>query len=181
MFSMTRANKRQRLLEAAELLFYGARAAVRTTIAMIAERADVPVGNVYYYYKTKDSFAEAVVAARAARFEARCETWRKLDPRAAVFAYVAWALEGPAAIARHGCANHALVHDLGGEGSDAASSAKQLVRLERAFVEERLLAVANDLETAERNARLAEWLVALDSGHQSVRTQHGRRNDQSAD
>ena len=33
----------------------------RTTLADIAERADVPLGNVYYYFKTKDDLIGAVV------------------------------------------------------------------------------------------------------------------------
>jgi AcrR family transcriptional regulator len=34
----------------------------KTTIADIAQAADVPVGNVYYYYKTKDDLVAAAIA-----------------------------------------------------------------------------------------------------------------------
>jgi TetR/AcrR family transcriptional repressor of nem operon len=34
----------------------------KTTIADIARAADVPVGNVYYYFKTKDDLIEAAIA-----------------------------------------------------------------------------------------------------------------------
>jgi AcrR family transcriptional regulator len=33
----------------------------RTTIADIAQAADVPVGNVYYYFKTKDEIVHAAI------------------------------------------------------------------------------------------------------------------------
>ena len=33
----------------------------KTTIAEIAQAADVPVGNVYYYFKTKDELVEAAI------------------------------------------------------------------------------------------------------------------------
>src|SRR5262249_59599743 len=33
----------------------------RTTLADIAQAADVPVGNVYYYFKTKDQLVEAAL------------------------------------------------------------------------------------------------------------------------
>jgi TetR/AcrR family transcriptional regulator, transcriptional repressor for nem operon len=37
----------------------------RTTLAEIAHAADVPVGNVYYYFKTKDEIIGEVVGAHA--------------------------------------------------------------------------------------------------------------------
>ncbi|KAF0847427.1 TetR family transcriptional regulator [Nocardia caishijiensis] len=37
----------------------------KTTIADIATAADVPVGNVYYYFKTKDQFVHAVIETHA--------------------------------------------------------------------------------------------------------------------
>ena len=44
----------------------------RTTLAHVASRAEVPLGNVYYYFKTKDALAEAVIAcARGARSRAQ--------------------------------------------------------------------------------------------------------------
>jgi AcrR family transcriptional regulator len=36
----------------------------RTTLADIAEAADVPLGNVYYYFKTKDDIVGAVLRTR---------------------------------------------------------------------------------------------------------------------
>ena len=36
-----------------------------TTLADIAHAADVPLGNVYYYFKTKDELVDAVIASRA--------------------------------------------------------------------------------------------------------------------
>ena len=37
----------------------------QTTLADIAEAADVPVGNVYYYFKTKDDIIAAVIETHA--------------------------------------------------------------------------------------------------------------------
>jgi TetR/AcrR family transcriptional regulator, transcriptional repressor for nem operon len=34
-----------------------------TSLAEIAQAADVPLGNVYYYFKSKDELIRAVVAA----------------------------------------------------------------------------------------------------------------------
>ncbi|MFE3544568.1 TetR/AcrR family transcriptional regulator [Nocardia sp. NPDC059177] len=52
--------KRERLIGAAMRVFYE-QGIEKTTIADIARAAEVPVGNVYYYFKTKDQFVEAVI------------------------------------------------------------------------------------------------------------------------
>jgi AcrR family transcriptional regulator len=58
---MVRASdKRDRLLEAAKVLIYR-QGLAQTTLADIAEESGVPLGNVYYYFKTKDDIATAVL------------------------------------------------------------------------------------------------------------------------
>ena len=56
-------NKRTRLVESADKLFHeqGIR---NSTLANIAQRSDVPLGNVYYYFKSKDSIVSAVIEYR---------------------------------------------------------------------------------------------------------------------
>ncbi|MBF6288882.1 TetR/AcrR family transcriptional regulator [Nocardia cyriacigeorgica] len=61
-----KAGKRERLVDAAVQVFYE-RGVEKTTIADIAKVADVPVGNVYYYFKTKDQLIEAAVEAHRRR------------------------------------------------------------------------------------------------------------------
>jgi TetR/AcrR family transcriptional regulator, transcriptional repressor for nem operon len=57
-----RAGKRQRLIVAATQLLHQ-QGVEKTTLADIAQAADVPVGNVYYYFKTKDDIIAAVIEA----------------------------------------------------------------------------------------------------------------------
>ena len=52
--------KRERLVESARELVHE-QGVQRTTLAEVAERAEVPAGNVYYYFKTKDELVGAVV------------------------------------------------------------------------------------------------------------------------
>jgi len=54
--------KRERLVAAATELLHR-QGAERTTLSDIAEVANVPPGNVYYYFKTKDELIAAVVDA----------------------------------------------------------------------------------------------------------------------
>jgi AcrR family transcriptional regulator len=60
--------KRDRLVEAACGLAYR-QGIERTTLAEIADAAGVPVGNVYYYLKTKDDIVAAVVEARVGELQ----------------------------------------------------------------------------------------------------------------
>jgi TetR/AcrR family transcriptional regulator, transcriptional repressor for nem operon len=52
--------KRERLVAAASQVLYQ-QGVERSTLADIATAADVPVGNVYYYFKTKDALVSAVI------------------------------------------------------------------------------------------------------------------------
>jgi TetR/AcrR family transcriptional regulator, transcriptional repressor for nem operon len=52
--------KRERLVESARALIHE-QGVHRTTLAEIAARAEVPLGNVYYYFKSKDELIRAVL------------------------------------------------------------------------------------------------------------------------
>ncbi len=54
------ADKRAELVAAATGLLHE-QGFHRTTLADVAERASVPLGNVYYYFRTKEALAEAVI------------------------------------------------------------------------------------------------------------------------
>src|SRR5256885_15370115 len=57
-------DKRQRLVEGARLLLHQ-QGVEKTTLADIAQAANVPAGNVYYYFKTKDELVQAAIDAQA--------------------------------------------------------------------------------------------------------------------
>jgi AcrR family transcriptional regulator len=56
------SGKRERLVAAARKTIHE-QGVERTTLADIAAAANVPVGNVYYYFKTKDALVAAVLTA----------------------------------------------------------------------------------------------------------------------
>ena len=70
----THIDKRSRLVNAAVGLAYqngfGA-----TSLADIAREAEVPLGNVYYYFKTKDDIGEAIVELRLAELATQRQRW----------------------------------------------------------------------------------------------------------
>ena len=61
--------KRERLIAAAAETIYAA-GVEKTTLADIAAAAGIPLGNVYYYFKTKDALVQAVVEAHQAEARA---------------------------------------------------------------------------------------------------------------
>jgi TetR/AcrR family transcriptional repressor of nem operon len=59
-----RSGKRERLATAAAQVLHE-QGVEKTTLADIARAADVPVGNVYYYFKTKGQLVEAAIDTHA--------------------------------------------------------------------------------------------------------------------
>jgi AcrR family transcriptional regulator len=72
-----RPGKRERLVAAAIQLLHQ-QGTERTTLADIAKAADVPAGNVYYYFKTKDELIAAVIEAHAQQIKT---TFALIDSR----------------------------------------------------------------------------------------------------
>lgn len=161
--SRKKGTKRERLVQAAAECFRegGIRA---TTIKIIAERADVPIGNVYYYFKTKEDFASAVVAALSESSAKDYALWNELDVKEALEAYVKSALGSPAALSRHGGALESLAIDLARESSSALGRARELLAAEEEFVRRSFGRLDDQSESPNRAKRLAQWLVTLVRG-----------------
>ncbi|MEV4896029.1 TetR/AcrR family transcriptional regulator [Nonomuraea sp. NPDC055795] len=104
--------KRQRLMSAAAEVVHR-QGAERTTIADIARAADVPVGNVYYYFKTKDELVAAALSEHARRLGELTGRLDELpDPRARLKGLVeAWVSQRELA-ARYGCPTGTLAAEL---------------------------------------------------------------------
>jgi len=76
---MTRRNdKRHRLIQAADQLFRQQGINV-TTLANIAALANVPLGNVYYYFKSKESIVMAVIDVHTQRLKQLFNDWDSLS------------------------------------------------------------------------------------------------------
>ncbi|MEV4108855.1 TetR/AcrR family transcriptional regulator [Nonomuraea sp. NPDC049695] len=108
----TAAAKRQRLMAAAAQVVHR-QGAERTTIADIARAADVPVGNVYYYFKTKDELVAAALAEHARQLEILTGRLEALaDPRERLKSLVeSWVSQRDVA-ARYGCPTGTLAAEL---------------------------------------------------------------------
>jgi AcrR family transcriptional regulator len=111
------AGKRERLIAAACDLFYRQGIAA-TTLAHIAEAAEVPLGNVYYYFKTKDDIVAAVVEARTEEIRSATAALQRRhgSPKARLKALVGMLAESRETIAAHGCPLGSLCTELANSG-----------------------------------------------------------------
>jgi AcrR family transcriptional regulator len=116
-------NKRRRLVAAACRLFYE-QGVERTTLADISAAADVPLGNVYYYFKTKDELVKAAVDAQVDAIEGTISSLDQLRSPASRLKSLVEELAAQAdMIARYGCPHGSLCTELNKRsyGSDPGS------------------------------------------------------------
>lgn len=95
--------KRSRLIQAAMTLVYR-HGFKETRLADIAAEANVPPGNVYYYFKTKEEIGSAIVEERLSQVKM---LQRKLDgldsPQERLCAFVQMTLDNRKTLAQGGC------------------------------------------------------------------------------
>ncbi|MET8807995.1 TetR/AcrR family transcriptional regulator [Streptomyces sp. NPDC004546] len=104
--------KRERLVKAAVQVFHE-QGVEKTTLGDIARTAEVPLGNVYYYFKTKDQLVEAAVDAHCEQLEALTDRLDALpDPAARLKALVAGWVDQRETAARFGCPFGTLATEL---------------------------------------------------------------------
>jgi AcrR family transcriptional regulator len=143
------ADKRTRLIETAMKLAYkhGFR---ETSLADIAEAARVPIGNVYYYFKTKDELGEAVVERRLAEFRAfREELDRLSSPKERLFAFVERIQSNREQLARGGCPLGGLCTELHKEGGPLAKKSAALFTEPMRWLEEQFRALGHENNSRE--------------------------------
>ena len=122
----TKRGKRERLIASAAELMYR-QGVERPTLAEIAEAADVPPGNVYYYFKTKDDLIEAVIEARAAEVRERLVSLgRRRTPAARLKALARNWVEVRDMVAEHGCPLGTLSVELNDHGDGLGRQAATL-------------------------------------------------------
>jgi TetR/AcrR family transcriptional regulator, transcriptional repressor for nem operon len=106
------AGKRERLVAAAREVIHH-QGVEKTTIADIAGAADVPVGNVYYYFKTKDDLVEAAIDGYTRDVRALLESLeRHSTPQARLRALIRALTEHGDVAAKYGCPMGSLCSEL---------------------------------------------------------------------
>lgn len=128
-------NKRERLTKAAVDLAYrqGFR---KTTLADIASESGVPLGNVYYYFKTRDDVGEAILACREDQSaQQRLQLDQLPDPRARLAAFIDSTVANAAMVADSGCPMGSLSAEMMKEGGPLAERSRSLFATPLAWME----------------------------------------------
>lgn len=123
---LTRTESHERLLEAAEKVTYRYGFG-DASLADIAKEARIPLGNIYYYFKTKDDIGDAIVEHRVTRFR---EMLRELDktasPKERLCEFVQFKIKNREGLANGGCPVGTLCSELQKYGGASAKKSRVL-------------------------------------------------------
>ncbi len=121
------SDKRERLIESATKLFHQA-GFKDTSIADIAEDSGVPLGNVYYYFKTKDDLAAAVIKQRTETIKSQAKKWEENpDPKQRLLNLLDIQESMKNETAKYGCPIGSMCQELDKERPPVASEADGLM------------------------------------------------------
>jgi AcrR family transcriptional regulator len=122
-------DKRDRLIQTAVTLVYQ-QGFHHTTLADIAQQAQVPLGTVYYFFKTKEAIGEAVVEHYLNDYRERCQQWdADPDPRSRLQAFIQIMLDRDQLLAQSGCPIGSLCSELHKQGGPLAQQTSGIFEL----------------------------------------------------
>ena len=158
--SERKQGKRERLVAGARQVIYQ-QGVETTTIADIAQAADVPVGNVYYYFKTKDELVAAAIDGQAQDVRAVLRSLeRHRTPQARLKALVRELMSQREQVADYGCPLGSLCSELDKRADGLDRSCSDLLRLPVDWAEQQFRTMGR------RDAR--DLAVALIAAYQGI-------------
>ena len=137
-----RPGKRDRLIGAARELVHQ-KGVAATTLADIAQASDILVGNLYYYFKTKDDIVNAVVRAHADELTAGLAALERTHrtPRTRLKALVQLLSGRRESIATYGCRFGTLGAELAKRSEGSDQTAAPIIRIPLDWAEEQFRAM----------------------------------------
>ncbi|MEM1377218.1 MAG: TetR/AcrR family transcriptional regulator [Pseudomonadota bacterium] len=154
-------------LAAAELFWH--RGFEATSIAHIAEHAEVPVGNVYYYFKTKADIAQSVAELFVQQTEALINevSAEHQSPRDAIKHTIQRLKATQSERVKFGCPIASACFSFSRTAPKAAQTAAQSFTILANFLSQKLTAAGNRPSIASTRARamLCEWQGGIALAH----------------
>lgn len=140
--SVPQPGKRERLVAAACELVHR-QGVAHTTLADIAQAADMLVGNLYYYFKTKDDIVAAIVDTHAHQLTSALTELegRHRSPKARLKALVGVLAERRESIAHYGCRYGTLGSELAKRAEGPDPLAALLMRIPLDWAEQQFRAM----------------------------------------
>jgi TetR/AcrR family transcriptional regulator, transcriptional repressor for nem operon len=172
-------DKRQRLVEGARRLVYQ-QGLERTTLADVAQVADVPPGNVYYYFKTKDELVDAAIDAHVHEIETMLASLeRHRTPRTRLKALIRAFIEQRDLAAERGCPHGSLCQELDKRDDELQQAARPLIDVPLRWAENQFSLMgrrdAHDLAVALISAYQGVSLLANTLREPDLMLREGRR------
>ena len=122
----TRPDKRRRLIDAANGLVLR-QGFNKTTLAEVAAASEVPLGGIYYYFRTKEALGAALIEARAEGYRALRQQWDELpEPRERLLAFIQMAVDRRDLLVQSGCPIGSLCQELRKSDGALADCAKEM-------------------------------------------------------
>jgi TetR/AcrR family transcriptional repressor of nem operon len=122
------SDKRERLLRSADQLILK-QGFNQTTLAEIAEDSNVPLGNVYYYFRTKEAIGETVIKNRLDNLRQllqKCSA--EATPKARLVAFLNYPVTIQASLVEHGCPLGTLAYELSRMDGFLRESSRGLIK-----------------------------------------------------
>jgi AcrR family transcriptional regulator len=158
------ANKLAELVRAAKELLHE-QGFHKTTLADVAARARVPLGNVHYYFATKQALADAVIMSHSAELHEKFARWvsASTDPLSRLRCLVRAPLDSTDSVIQFGCPHGSLCQELEKLGADdpLAKAGSQLLAIQIDWAQEQFRALGCK---GQASRALAEQLVAAVQG-----------------
>lgn len=153
----------------------------KTTLADLADQSQVPLGNIYYYFKTRDDIGNAVLDWRQGEFAAMQDRLSGLEsPLARLMAFVEMTIANAPVVAQRGCPMGSLTAELLKDGGELAVRARALMADPMAWMAEQFAAMgheadADDLALQLQSALQGASLLAQSLGEAEPLVREGRR------
>ena len=146
---------RQRIVDAANQLFYR-KGYNRTSFTDVVDAAEVPRGNIYYYFKTKDDILKAVIANRLEIISAMLGDWDKSisQPLDRLERFVRIMYDSTPALLRSGCPMGSLTVELAKDQPQLKEEAKALFDLFQRWLANQFIDLGYPEESRDLSLRL---------------------------
>ncbi|WP_338720271.1 TetR/AcrR family transcriptional regulator [Devosia sp. XK-2] len=172
--------KRERLTQAAVDLAH--RQGYRnTTLAHLAEAADVPLGNIYYYFKSKDDIGRAILDQRMGEIAQMQAALAELPtPLERLLGFVEATINNAPLVAERGCPLGSLSAEMAREDGDWTGPAKGLLGGPMAWMEKQFGQMGREEDAADLALQLQSSLqgasiLAHSLGDPALLVREGRR------
>ena len=149
-----KSDKRERLIDAAKTMMFR-QGFNLTTLADIALAADVPLGNVYYYFKTKEAIGEAVLGFLLDELNGRLAELDLLEtPLLRLTAYVDQVIADSEWSLQYGDKLGSLCQELAKQTGVLSDASANLMRHSVKWIEKQLAQLGYNKADAELQANL---------------------------